>query len=332
MTRVSIIICTCNRADDLRLTLETLGRVDVPADMSVELLVVDNASSDHTPDVARDTRLSNMELRYIREDRRGKCISLNTGLAMAEGDILLFTDDDVRPGPLWIEAMCRPVADGSVDAVAGRIRMAPHLDRTWMTARHQSVLAGRDPGSLVGDLVGANMAFSRRVLDRVPCFDPELGPGALGFGDDSLFALQAWEAGYRLMVGGPDTEVEHHFQESRLARAAFIDSARKRGRSKAYVIYHWYHNEPMHLWLRLLRARAWLLLAQLRSKRAIRRDHIGVDEYLALQRVSFLIYMKELCGQPRQYERRGLVKLSAANVEAACHIPTLPSSGRVTAV
>ena len=52
------------------------------------------------------------------------------------------------------------------------------------------------------DLTGANMAFARRVLDKVPGFDRELGPGGLGFCDDTLFSLQLRTAGFRLAGGG----------------------------------------------------------------------------------------------------------------------------------
>ena len=47
-------------------------------------------------------------------------------------------------------------------------------------------------------LVGANMALSREVFAKVPGFDPELGPGALGFYDDTLLGWQLQEAGYTI--------------------------------------------------------------------------------------------------------------------------------------
>ena len=89
-------------------------------------------------------------------------------------------------------------------------------------------------------MVGANMAFSRAVLEKVGGFDPELGPGALGFGDDSLFASQILKAGFRVH-NGTDVVLEHHFEESRLMREAWLDAAERRGRSHAYRGHHWEH-------------------------------------------------------------------------------------------
>jgi GT2 family glycosyltransferase len=91
-------------------------------------------------------------------------------------------------------------------------------------------------------MVGANMAFHRRVLDKVPGFDVELGPGPEGLGnfEDTMFSWQLIAAGYKL-VGALDVAVEHHFDLTRLAWENVVDSARKMGRSHAFVFYHWRH-------------------------------------------------------------------------------------------
>src|SRR5688572_22525521 len=93
----SIIICTCHRAESLRRTLQSLADVDVPPGLSGEVIVVDNASPDHTSDVVRRAVLPRLSLRYLPEGQKGKAYALNAGIAAARGDILLFTDDDVRP-------------------------------------------------------------------------------------------------------------------------------------------------------------------------------------------------------------------------------------------
>lgn len=74
------------------------------------------------------------------------------------------------------------------------------------------------------------MAISRRVLEEVPGFDPELGPGQLGTMEDTLFSWQLREAGYRIEMV-TETAVEHHFDEERLTQDEFIRAAIARGRS-----------------------------------------------------------------------------------------------------
>jgi hypothetical protein len=102
-------------------------------------------------------------------------------------------------------------------------------------------------------MVGANMAFHRHVLDRVPGFDVELGPGGLGFEDETLFSRRLLAAGYKL-AGAFDVVVEHHFEPARLTRDGLIDSARKMARSHAFVFYHWEHKKSRLAFPRLVLA------------------------------------------------------------------------------
>ena len=239
---VSIIICTCNRAAHLRETLCSLSCVNVPAGMICETVVVDNASSDNTWEVASSFPLRNMPLRVIHELRRGQSQARNTGLEAASGEIILFTDDDLRFPAEWLEAMCRPIQSGEAEAVAGLVSLAPHLVRPWMEPVHRYWLAETDratAGSLTC-MIGANMAFSRKVLEKVPGFDTNLGPGALGFSDDTLFSKQLWVAGFKIVYAN-EGQVVHHFQPDRLTRTSLLEAARKRGETKAYVLYHWEH-------------------------------------------------------------------------------------------
>ena len=70
-------------------------------------------------------------------------------------------------------------------------------------------------------LVG-NCAFRRHVLERVYGFDPELGPGALGLGEDTLFGLQLTEAGYKIEYA-KNALVVHFPDKSRLFVASGLN-------------------------------------------------------------------------------------------------------------
>ena len=144
------------------------------------MLVVDNGSLDRTRRVVRQAKFWGRAPRYLYEPRPGVSYARNAGLAAARGEVLLWTDDDVRPGRTWIEAMCRPILDGRADAVAGRVKLPDYLERPWLRPWHRVCLAVDAPTTGDFDLTGANMAFARRVLEKVPAFDLELGPGALG--------------------------------------------------------------------------------------------------------------------------------------------------------
>jgi GT2 family glycosyltransferase len=152
------------------------------------------------------------------------------------------------------------------------------------------------------------MAFSRRVLSRVPAFDVELGPGALGLGEDSLFALQLREAGY-VIVGAPDTVVEHHCDASRLLRVNWLHRARHSGWSAAYRDYHWHHKDIQHAWLKYAAAVATLRAWRVKWRKECRREEGCVEREMVLARTvhyfeRFMIERR----RPRNYTVRGLVK------------------------
>ena len=182
--RVSIILSTRNRANDLRETLKSLGDVTIPEDAPTELILIDNGSTDHTAEVVRNCGITNISVRYLYEPRIGKCRALNRGMKAAQGEVFVFTDDDVRFPPEWIECMARPILTGSADAVQGGVRLAPDLVRPWMSNQHRMFLASTAdliPDKLDG-FVGANFSVSAEMAGTISGFDVELGPGLLGAG------------------------------------------------------------------------------------------------------------------------------------------------------
>lgn len=313
MALASIIICTRNRADSLRRTLDSLNGVNIPEGLSAEVLVVDNGSTDDTAAVVRQCKFDKAVLKYLSEPQAGQSRSRNLGMAEAKGDIIVFTDDDVIPSADWLSSLCAPILDGKADAVAGCVRLAPHLVAPWMSTFHRQWLAdtcGLDSVN-PGRLVGANMAFSRSVLERVPAFDVELGPGALGFGDDTLFSEQLKAAGYRLTTAF-DAVVEHHFLENRLQPDSWIQAAKKLGKVDAYIGHHWEHA----VWPLPRRkvCEAFLILARHRVLFLFRKSKLEVPQSLLNAERYFharLHYLQE-SKRPRNYDKHGLARLQPA--------------------
>lgn len=309
---VSIIICTRDRAESLRETLRAIGEARVPDDVATEVLVVDNGSRDRTRPVVRQSRCWGQPPRYLFEPRLGVSSARNTGIAAAQGEVLLWTDDDVRPGRNWIEAMCRPILDGTADATAGQIELPEHLERHWLRPWHRVCLAVSEPTGEDFQLIGANMAFARRVLGQVPGFDPELGPGGLGFCDDTLYSLQLRAAGFRIAAAGKDSVVAHYYDEFRLTPGAMRDALQRQGSSHAYVDYHWRHRTG---WFPAIRGGKSLLgLSGLRILRRLRgggNPVIGKQEAHWLWRWSYFRQTVIEAQRPRQYEPLGLKKLVA---------------------
>src|SRR4029453_19431661 len=104
---LSVLICTSNRSPPLGQTLDTLQRATPPDDCAVEILVVDNNSSDETHDVVcRTAGAGPFPIRYLIERQQGKGFALNSGLAIAHGDAIALTDDDVLPAKDWLVRLC----------------------------------------------------------------------------------------------------------------------------------------------------------------------------------------------------------------------------------
>jgi len=311
-TVVSIIICTRNRGDSLRETLASISGCQIPADLPAELLVIDNGSTDGTKSVVQQTNMSNMPLRYTFEGQNGKCHAHNRGMAEANGEVFLWTDDDVRVPADWIERMCRPIVSGEVDAMQSGIKMAPHLRKPWLTRALAGILLDWTPDRVESPtLVGANMAFAKQVRERVPFFDPDLGPGARGYYDDTLFGMQLVEAGYKIGFT-PDAVVEHHFDESRLQHLSFLVGATAIGRSSAYVMHHWHHQTLPKLWLRLFYNLMKLGFAKFVRFFASRDSApISLLEREMTYRFALCRELIRFRGEPRHYVRHGLVRIDA---------------------
>ena len=237
---ISVLICTRDRADSLRQTLRSLAACDPPPPgLSAEVVVVDNHSGDHTRGVVAEAAAQPgpAVVRYLFAGNGGQAAARNVGLAGSTGRAILFTDDDVRVPAGYLTGMAAPILGANADVVAGGVLLAAHLLRDWMSPMHRSWLASTESTRPAdGEVVGANFAFGRHVLDRVPGFDEQLGPGGLGFRDDTLFGYQAKVAGYQLLDNRSAIVVEHHFDPARLTRGSYVSSARKHGHSTAYFV------------------------------------------------------------------------------------------------
>lgn len=337
---VSIIICTRNRAEHLQKTLQSTGHLLIPDYLDPELVVVNNGSTDGTGEVLSNPPVENMPVRSVVEPRKGASRARNAALRVAKGQILLWLDDDVRVPRNWLSYMTHPILEKDAHAVAGKIVLASHLQRPWMEPFHRAALAAT--GTLSSDelrsIISANMAFSRSILDTVPGFDPELGPGQLGTMEDTLFSWQLQEAGYEIETV-TETAVEHHFDEQRLTRRAFVRTAIARGRSLAYIRYHWLHNTSADWTHRCYAYEVWrhpyLVLAKRFVERIVQRctqwlQHdqlpIGKREFWTIMNLYGLKqYLRERT-RSRNYGERGLIKQRGVQ-----HADLSPNSRQVEA-
>ena len=97
---ISIIVPTYNRYDMLRGALESLIHQETEGELSYELIVVDNASTDDTKALVEDVAAeAPVRVRYLYEETPGPGAARNCGLAHAQGEWIAFFDDDDVPAP-----------------------------------------------------------------------------------------------------------------------------------------------------------------------------------------------------------------------------------------
>src|SRR4051794_24769648 len=101
--RVTVAICTWNRARSLDRTLKAFAGLRIPAGVTWELLVVNNNSTDDTDQVIA-AHAAALPVRGLTEKRPGKSYAANAAIAAATGELILWTDDDVLVDPEFLAA------------------------------------------------------------------------------------------------------------------------------------------------------------------------------------------------------------------------------------
>lgn len=271
--------------------------------MSVELVVVDNGSNDGTKEVFESAHFPWGATRFEVEPSQGVSHARNRAIKVCKGDILLWTDDDVRVPADWVPRMVEPIRNGVCDAIAGGVRLAPGRSRPWMGTCLRAWFASSEVLNVQrpGRLIGANMAFHRRVLAGAPEFDTVLGPGALGMGEETLFSYQIERAGYRI-ASAFDVVVDHVFDTSRLCPAGLAAIAYAMGRSEAYIAHHWHGTDSQNCNSLILDAKIRLLYWKIRSQMQKSVPPGLLERRLqALARVHYWQFLKLIRSSPRKY-------------------------------
>jgi glycosyltransferase involved in cell wall biosynthesis len=101
--KITVAICTWNRCESLRQTLQEMCSLEIPAGVEWELVVVDNNSTDDTRHVV-ETFMARLPIRYVFEPVQGLSHARNRAVAEANGEYILWTDDDVLVSRNWMEA------------------------------------------------------------------------------------------------------------------------------------------------------------------------------------------------------------------------------------
>lgn len=221
----AILIATKDRARSLKRTLESLSKLDVPPELTLEVIVVDNGSSDDTWSLLAEYETSSSPFRVlpIQELRSGKSAALNTALSKTSAEFILFTDDDMIFDPLWLKAILAHFNQCNCVGVHGRVEVRCLEGRpSWLTEKAQalygdtSAVAASD--GTVHELFGLNMAArSKAILEAGP-FDEKLGPQGkiMGYSEDVEWSRRLGKLGKLCYVA--EAVNYHCIPQTRLTR------------------------------------------------------------------------------------------------------------------
>jgi glycosyltransferase involved in cell wall biosynthesis len=242
--KYSIVIATHNRAQDLRGTLASLAAIATPH--AWDVIVVDNNCTDDTPAVVQEFATHYpVPLRYASESVPGRSAALNTGIALAQGEIIVTTDDDVRVQPDWLETINSEMQRLQCDYIGGRVLPIWGGPRpAWLPdrpSRHWAVIALLDNGDQPIEFVqkmplGVNMAFKREVFQIAGGWDPRIGrkAGTLLGQEVREWCVRARAQGLRGCYA-PGVSLRHIIPASRLNTEYFRRFFYWRGISRAML-------------------------------------------------------------------------------------------------
>lgn len=290
----SIVIPTFNRADLLHAALASVCALNVPPQVTVECIVVDNNSTDDTRSVVE--RFSNdraaIPIRWTLETRQGLNNGRNKGLAESRGHWTIFLDDDMLVNENWLSAFFSTVETFSPNLVTGPVEpmfegdippwCVPHvLDSVTSSYSQKGDQARPLRREESHEVPGCNFAVRTDLGHKIGGFHPELdraGGGMLA-GGDTEFAMRVADAqGLSLYV--PGCRIRHLVSANKMSRAGLL--ARWRGLGASEKKLREIRGQPRYLpplraHLRAMRFRARALWLDLGERPEAFRWHLEAE-------------------------------------------------------
>ena len=271
MKRLTILICTHNRAELLDKAIQSLNKAQRPKTWAVDILVAANACEDGTHTLLENyqrqqNHQGRLKLEWFAEPAPGKSNALNTAIPLVKTcDIVAFVDDDHRVDTHYLENICRAAdAYPQITMFCGRILPdwdgsepawvhdeGPYKIRPLPIPRSDSGPSQKELSSNDPTPGGGNLFLRSTVFDRTGFFQTKLGPHGhdLGGGEDSAFVQAALACGERLMYI-PGVLQYHYVDKERLSLRYLLRKAYHRSRS-TILARNIRTSTPPYLWRKL---------------------------------------------------------------------------------
>jgi GT2 family glycosyltransferase len=230
--QLDVIVPTYNRADQLKLTLESFFNAAVPSGLEVTVTVVDNNSKDGTKLLVQSFQEKfGDRIRYHFESKQGRSHALNAGITSTTGDLVGMIDDDEEIDWTWYQTVFEAFNSKQLDFIGG-----PYVPRwaipvpEWLPPQYGGVVGWVEGGdkempfdsNYPGILMGGNAVLKRSILEKVGLYATWLGRT-----DKRLLSGEDEDLYHRLLAAGaqglylPNLIIYHHVPPERLTKKYF---------------------------------------------------------------------------------------------------------------
>lgn len=204
---ISIIVPVLNASLYIDDCILSLTNQDFPKDR-YEIIIVDNGSKD---DTIKKLDKYRERITILCEPKKGSYVARNTGIKIAKGKIIAFTDSDCVADKNWIKGLYTKFVSEDIGCVVGSVIPYPGKTLVEIYSKNKDILSQQIALNSRYLSYGqtANTAFRKEVFDRIGNFDEKLISG----GDADISWRMQIETNYKL-VYNPDSFIEHHHRTS----------------------------------------------------------------------------------------------------------------------
>lgn len=237
--KLSIIICTYNRSRLLKKCLDSL----LPQILEgIEIIIIDNLSSDDTNQVVSEYTSKYINIRYFFEPITGLSHARNRGIKEAKADWILYLDDDVIVFDDFIERALYLTTLDQFDCIGGNYIGYVEKNRPfWLPKKFESYIGGINQLSECSFItpIGCNVLYRKQSIIDVGHFDPTYGMKGkvTGYGDETELQYRLEKNGFKIGFD-PLLKVYHVIREDKLLLKWHLHSSFAHGRDSNFY-FRW---------------------------------------------------------------------------------------------